>query len=130
MKILWTIAVAAMLALPAAAARDLTPSLGVTYSRLSLDAGDVNTMNLYQNFYAQSVTFDLRWPVCEWLDFTVAGGPSFMAYDTWTRTYTLRTVFVNPGGGIIGTYGENGASVLRQRLDGYNFSTSLRWYIK
>jgi hypothetical protein len=113
-----------------ASARDLTPSLGVTYSQLSLDAPSIDTMNLYQNFYQRNVTFDLKWPICEALDFNIGGGPSIMSYDTWNRTYTLQTVVASPGGGIIGTYGENGASTLHQQLNGYNFNVSLRWYIK
>lgn len=113
-----------------ASARDLTPSVGVSYSHLNLSDKGSNSLNLYQSFRTDSVTFDLKWPICDQLDLNIGGGPSRLSLDINNQSIYARTVTTDGHGNLIGMFGDKGVSNLHQRLDGYNFNVSLRWYLK
>ena len=129
-KLMKRFALALFLLSPVAAtARDLAPSIGVTYARTDLSSG-YDTSSIMQGWHQQSDTLDLRYPVCQWLDLNVAGGETRATLNTLTPTFALQSVTAYPGGGIIGQYGLAGASSRQQSMNGYNFSTSARFYFK
>lgn len=125
-----TILLIAALLASSAQGRDLTPSIGLTYSMLDLGAANDQPSYALYGFHETSYAVDLRWPLAEWFDLTLAGGKTWLQTDSWTPTFKLQSVTVDSSGNPIGTYGVAGANRQRSSLDGYNVSASARFYFK
>lgn len=104
------------------------PSLGLSYGRLSLDAARSDSSNLVQGMAITSLTVDMKLPIGRDFELSLGGGPSEMMWSAWDQTFALRTVFVDTEGNLIGVYGKAGTALRTQRLAGWNFLASLRYY--
>lgn len=102
-------------------ARDLSPSLGLSYNKMSLSGG-TNASSVLSRFDTQSITVDLLFPINQSFSLTLSGGSSSLDLGDQTPTYALIP------GTPTATIAQEQASGNKHSLSGYNLSIGARWY--